>query len=325
MKAKIGFCVAIFCGWLSAATCLAQCSTGACGTATCGTAACGICGQEYRLEYHTVYDEVQHTAYRIEQETVLRPQVITSYRPVYETADARAPLHSEPARARDLRNGKSTTPSSGRSVETEMRDASYDRVRNVSEIVEQEQQYQVARPVVETQERENRYTVRRPIIETARARRKPDGLRAGRELHDALRRSGMRGGDAGLRAGRPRYRLRWESAGYGSRSGHGLPVYHRAGFYWVQIPGPSRAGGRASWQPNIVAQQVATTSYVPKVVTRKVPIQVCRYVDQEVVQKVPVQVCRMVTESKFAGCRLRFAGRSSSTSIKKCRCRCAGW
>ena len=52
-------------------------------------------------------------------------------------------------------------------VETEYRDASYDRVRNVTETINQEQRYMVARPVIETQEREERYMVRRPIYETA--------------------------------------------------------------------------------------------------------------------------------------------------------------
>ena len=36
----------------------------------------------------------------------------------------------------------------------------------------------------------------------------------------------------------------------------------------------------------------------PRVVTRKVPVQVARVVDEEVVRKIPVQVCRMVQEEQ---------------------------
>ncbi len=269
MKSNLTLFAAMVCGWLPAAACLAQCSTGACPSQCC---------QEYRIEYKTVYDEVQHSAYRIEQETVLRPEVITSYRPVYETQmRERRYTVARPVQETAEREERYTFQRPV--VETQMRDASYDRVRNVSEIVEQEQHYQVARQVVETQERENRYTVRRPIIET----QERDDCQT---VYEPIVNYTTRYVDQGCMVetpvcvpGRPRYRLRWESAGCGADPVTGLPEYHRAGLYWAQVPGPARSEVARSWQPNIVAQQVATTSYVQKVVSAQgagAGLPVCR-------------------------------------------------
>ena len=41
--------------------------------------------QVYRLEYQTVYEQQEMTAFRVEYDTVFDEQQVTSYRPVYET------------------------------------------------------------------------------------------------------------------------------------------------------------------------------------------------------------------------------------------------
>jgi hypothetical protein len=76
----------------------------------------------------------------------------------------------------------------------------------------------------------------------------------------------------------------------------GQSAYQRGGLAWIQEQGPAQYSVAKVWQPNVVAQQVAHTNYVQKVVAQKVPVQVQRCVDEVVVHKVPVQVCRMVTE-----------------------------
>ena len=75
-------------------------------------------------------------------------------------------------------------------------------------------------------------------------------------------------------------------------------VDQRAGLAWVPEQAPSTVSVVRNWQPNVVAMQVPQTNYVARVVTQKVPTQVCRFVDEQVVQKVPVQTCRMVQEEQ---------------------------
>ncbi|NLF08227.1 MAG: hypothetical protein GX594_09640, partial [Pirellulaceae bacterium] len=98
-----------------------------------------------------------------------------------------------------------------------------------------------------------------------------------------------------LKPGWPRNQLKWQSAGCTVDPLTGQTVYQRAGFYWV----PTQSGRyevQKVWQPNVVAQQVQKTCYVPQTVAEQVPHQVCKYVPEQVVKKVPYQVCRMVTE-----------------------------
>jgi len=49
------------------------------------------------------------------------------------------------------------------------------------------------------------------------------------------------------------------------------------GLYWTQTPRGEYEVQRV-WHPNVVAQQVQQTNYVPQTVAQQVPMQVCRYV-----------------------------------------------
>jgi hypothetical protein len=78
------------------------------------------------------------------------------------------------------------------------------------------------------------------------------------------------------------------------------------------------------WQPNLVTMQVPQTSYAARVMTRKVPVQVCRYVDEEVVRKVPLQVCRMVQEEQvrrvpYSVCRQVTERVENKVPVRVCR------
>ena len=78
------------------------------------------------------------------------------------------------------------------------------------------------------------------------------------------------------------------------------------------------------WRPNVVAQQVQQTNYVPQTVTQQVPMQVCKYVPEQVVRKVPVQVCRMVTEQQVrkvpvTTCKMVYEERVEQVPYQVCR------
>jgi hypothetical protein len=101
-----------------------------------------------------------------------------------------------------------------------------------------------------------------------------------------------------VQPGRVRNRMRWVPGGCVTDPVTGASAYARGGLAWVQTPGPARVEVMRVWQPNVVATQIPQTNYVQRIVTQKVPVQVCRYVDEEVVRKVPVQVCRIVEEEQ---------------------------
>ncbi len=52
------------------------------------------------------------------------------------------------------------------------------------------------------------------------------------------------------------------------------------------------------YQPTVTPVQVPQTTYVNRVMTRKVPVQSVRYVDEQVTTEVPVQSMRMVAEEQ---------------------------
>jgi hypothetical protein len=96
--------------------------------------------------------------------------------------------------------------------------------------------------------------------------------------------------------GPTRTRLRWLQNGCVTDPATGVTAYQRGGLTWVPEQCPAKVETFRVWQPNVVAQQVPQTSFVPQVMVRKVPVQVCRMVEEQLVRKVPVQVCRMVQE-----------------------------
>src|SRR5207302_7703937 len=76
----------------------------------------------------------------------------------------------------------------------------------------------------------------------------------------------------------------------------GTTAYYRGGLRWVPTQGPTVLRPVTTYMPNVVAQQVATTSYQPVAMTQQVPVTVNRLVDEVVTQQVPVQVARMETQ-----------------------------
>jgi hypothetical protein len=92
-----------------------------------------------------------------------------------------------------------------------------------------------------------------------------------------------------------RNRLWCVPGGYQTNPATGQSAYYRGGLRWVPTQGPTVLRPTTTYMPNIVAQQVATTSYQPVQMTQQVPVTVNRLVNDVVSQQVPVQVCRMET------------------------------
>jgi hypothetical protein len=242
------------------------CAAVAHGQVGCPPAVPIVCesGQTYRLVYQTVYEQQEVTAYRIEQETVYDEQQVTTYRPVWET---------------------------------QYRECRYKVGRPVTETSYREETYTVSRPVWETQEREECYTVRRPVYETSVRTERYTVMRPVTTCRTQYVDRGCYVEQTVMKPRRPRNKLTWQPAASVVDPVTGQTVYQRPGLYWTQVPRGTYEVQRV-WQPNLVAQQVPVTTYVPTVETREVPVQTCRYEEQRVVRKVPYKVCRMVTEQR---------------------------
>ena len=242
---------------------VAAASVPAAAQVCCPPAASLTCaGQTYRIVYQTVYEQQQVTAYRIEYETVYDEQQVTTYKPVWET---------------------------------QYRDNSYNRVSYLPETAEREEQYTVLRPVWETHERDECYTVSKPVYETAYRAECRTVMQPVTTCQTRYVDQGCFVEQTVLKPGMPHNRLTWQPGGCATDPATGAVAYRSPGLYWVQIPG-GRYEVQRVWKPNVVAQQVQQTNYVPQVVTEQVPVQVCRYQQEQVCKKVPYQVCRMVPE-----------------------------
>jgi len=258
----------------------------------CPSSACLTCqgGQTYRIVYQTVYEQRQYTAYRIEQETVCEQRQVTTYKPVWETA---------------------------------VRENHYTVARPVTETAVREETYTVQRPVYETAEREETYTVMKPVYETRYRTECQTVLQPVTTCRTQYVDRGCFSEQLVMKPGLPSTRLSWQSATCAVDPVTGQTVYPRPGLYWTQTP-RGHYEVKKVWNPNVVAQQVPQTTYVPQTITRKVPMQVCKYVPERVVRKVPVQVCRMVTEQRVrkvpvTTCRMVYEKKVDRVPYQVCR------
>jgi hypothetical protein len=249
-----------------------------------------IAGQTYKIVYRTVCEQRQYTAYRIEFETVCEERQVTTYRPVWETA---------------------------------VRENRYTVARPVVETAEREEVYTVQRPVYETAERDESYTVMRPVYETAYRTEYRTVMQPVVTCQTQYVDRGCFSEQVVLKPGLPATRLTWQSGGCAVDPLTGQVAYQRAGLYWTQTPRGQYEVQRV-WHPNVVAQQVQQTNYVPQTVAQQVPMQVCRYLPEQVVRKVPVQVCRYVSEQvvrkvPVSTCRMVYEERVEQVPYQVCR------
>jgi len=251
---------------------------------------CPASSQTYRIEYQTLCEQRQVTAYRIEYETLCEERQVTSYKPVWETA---------------------------------VRENRYTVARPVTETSVREEFYTVQRPVYETAEREETYTVMKPVYETAYRTEYHTVYQPVTTCQTQYVDQGCFADQVVLKPGWPSTRLTWQSASCAVDPVTGQTVYQRPGLYWTQTPG-GRYEVQKVWRPNVVAQQVQQTSYVPQTVVQQVPMQVCKYMPEQIVRKVPVQVCRMMTEQQVrkipvTTCKMVYEERVEQVPYQVCR------
>ena len=249
-----------------------------------------VSAQTYRLEYQTVCEQRQVTAYRIEYENVCEERQVTAYKPVWETA---------------------------------VRENKYTVAHPVTETAVREEFYTVQKPVYETAEREETYTVMKPVYETAYRTEYHTVYQPVTTCQTRYVDQGCYSDQIVLKPGWPTTRLAWQSAGCAVDPVTGQTVYQRAGLYWAQTQG-GRYEVQKVWHPNVVAQQLQQTNYVPQTVAQQLPMQVVKYMPEQVVRKVPVQVCRMVTEQcvrkvPVTTCKIVYEERVKQVPYQVCR------
>jgi len=77
----------------------------------------------------------------------------------------------------------------------------------------------------------------------------------------------------------------------------GILSVNRGAAVWAPQVTPPTVQNQMVYQPNLITQQVAQTSFVPEVQQQQVPVQVMRMQTETVTQQVPVQVTRMQSET----------------------------
>lgn len=179
---------------------------------------------------------------------------------------------------------------------TEFRERRYRVAHPVWETTEQETRTKVLRPVWETQWRDETYIVRKPLVETAMREEQytmyepvttyvPQTVDQGQWVQQQT-----------IHPRPPATRLRWIPGGWTVDPKTGLNYWKPPMLRPVQVERPARVTAQRVWQPNLTVTEVPTTSWEPRVHTRKVPVQQVRYVEERRVRKVPQRVCRMVEQ-----------------------------
>ena len=182
----------------------------------------------------------------------------------------------------------------------------------------------VNKPVWETAERQVCQTVMKPVRETVYRTENQTTYQPVTTCKTEYVDRGCYQDQVVLKPGLPRNRLQWSSPETRWDPITGTQVNQPAGLYWHQAQRGTYEVQKI-WRPNIVAQQVPVTTLVPQVVTRQVPVEVCRYepeqvrteptrsagwsgksfagavhgrkpVCERVERQVPVRVCRWVDE-----------------------------
>ena len=150
--------------------------------------------------------------------------------------------------------------------------------KQVWETQHQVRKYVVRKPVWTTQEREERTVHYEPQV-THTTRYVDQGCWQTQNVYHP---------------GRVTNRLRWMSAANTVDPVTGVIAYQPGGLVWAAQQGPGHYTAHRVWKPNVVAVQTPQTTYVRKVVVRKVPVQVCNYVDEQREERIPVRVCKTV-------------------------------
>jgi len=254
-------------------------------------AQCGCGCPSYQIVNKVVYDQVPVTAYRLEYETLMEEQHVTTLRPEWtEEIRERRYTVAKPVMETATREERYVVR---RPVyETSFREEAYDRVSYVTETEMRQQKYLVQRPVVETQMREQQYTVQRAVQETVMQQQAYTAYQPVTSYQTQLVDQGQYVTAYQPVVGRSHCCLRCIPGQCAVNPATGQSAYYRGGLRWVQQPAPTYMQPTSVYMPNVVQQQIATTSYQPVQMTQQVPVTVNRLVDEVVTQQVPVTVQR---------------------------------
>jgi hypothetical protein len=259
-------------------------------------AAAQTCGcASYQIVNKVVYDQVPVTAYRLEYETVMDEQQVTTLRPEW-TEEIRERRHTVAKPVSETATREERFVVRKPVYETSFREEAYDRVSYVNETEMRQQKYLVQRPVSETQMREQQVTVRRAVQETVMQDQAYTAYQPVVSYHTQQVDQGQYVTALQPTAPKVRNRLWCMPGGYQVDPATGTAAYYRGGLRWVPTQGPTVMQPVTTYMPNIVTQQVATTTMQPVQMTQQVPVTVNRLVDEVVTQQIPVTVNRMETQ-----------------------------
>lgn len=252
-------------------------------------------GQEYRLEYNTVTEPVQHTSYRKVVETQYVEEDVTTYEQVWETQQRER--RYTVARTVPETSYVERRYTVNRTVEeTEHRDTSYEVKRMVPETTYREEKYLVPKQVIETQQREVRETRRVPVEETVMQERYYTTNRAVTSLQTQTVDRGGYVNDVTARPGRTYHRLAWQRMGDHYDPATGTSRFRLPGLYWTPMQGPERVEVNKVYRPNYVSETVPVTTFVPEQRIEQIPVTRTTYRDETVSRVEDVQVARVVQE-----------------------------
>ncbi len=268
-------------------------------------------GQEYRVEYLTVTEPVQQTAYKKVVKTNYIEEEVTSYETVWET-EQRERRYTVARQVPETSMRQKRYTVSRPVEETVMKDTSYNVTRLVPETSEREERYTVSKQVYETQQREVIETRKVPVRETTVQER---AYTVSKPVTTFVERTVDRGGyvdQVSTKPGRTYQRLAWQRAGEYYDPALGKSRRHWPGLFWTPMEGPARYEVNRVYHPNYVSETVPVTNYVQEQRIEQVPVtrttfqeervsriedvQVPRTVQEEVVRKIPVTTYKQVVE-----------------------------
>ncbi len=256
---------------------------------------CGVVSdtQAYQVRYGAVSTPIEVKTYKKEVETQYREETITSYKTVWDTVQQTTRVARQvPETSMVQETYKVLKPV----WTTELRDESYDVTRYVPETSEREEKVIVSKPVIEIENREITETVRKPVQQTVMQEKRYTVQRPVTTYSDRTVDKGGYVDSVKVEQGKTYNRLTWQSGGSYLDPVTGESRRRLPGLYWTPMTSDPKYSVEKVYKPNVVTEQVATTSYKPETVVEQVPVDITTYQNEQITRIEPVKVQRMVQE-----------------------------
>jgi hypothetical protein len=252
--------------------------------------------QSYRIVEKTVYEQKPVTTYRQETQWVTEEQEVTTYEDVwvteYETVTSYKPIFETEERyeTRIVRKPVWETQTQ----------TSYEDVIEYETVTEDRQEIVlVPKTIRETKFREEQRVERVPVTQTYNQQEAVTTLKPVTTYRAELVDQGGYVDQLAYQPGRVTNRLQWTRPSWNYDPATGANYYQRRGFHWVPNQAPGTYSMQRTYVPNVVAQQVPVTNYVPETVIQQRPVQVTQYVDQVNTYRVPYEEVRTEFEQQI--------------------------